>query len=78
MEDVMATTREHLQELLDALPEDRLADAIAAIEAIVNDDIPEDDEPFTDEDLAAIAETDVEYERGETISHASVRREIGW
>ena len=74
----MATTREHLQELLDALPEDRLADAIAAIEAIVNDDIPEDDEPFTDEDLAAIAETDVEYERGETISHASVRREIGW
>jgi hypothetical protein len=78
MEDVIATTREHLQELLDALPEDRLADAIAAIEAIVNDDIPEDDEPFTDEDLAAIAETDVEYERGETISHASVRREIGW
>ena len=74
----MATTRERLHELLDTVPEDRLADAEAAIEALVSDVIPDDDEPFTAEDLAAISETDTEFDRGETIPHDAVRREFGW
>ena len=74
----MATTRERLRELLEAVPDARLAEAEAALAPLVADDIPDDDEPLTDDDLAAIAETRAELARGETISNDVVRREIGW
>ena len=79
----MATTRERLRELLDELPEDRLDDAEAAIAALAAppfrppSEAPEDDEPVTDEDLAAIAEGRAAYARGETIPHDVAMREIG-
>ena len=60
------------------MPDERLADAEAALEAIVSDEIPDDDEPVTDEDLAAIAETRAELARGETVPNDVVRREFGW
>lgn len=80
----MATTRERLRELLDALPDDRLDEAEAAIAALTTPpfrpltDIPEDDEPVTDEDLEAIREGHEEYLRGETISGDAIRREFGF
>jgi len=74
----MATIRERLHELLDALPEDRFDAAQDVLEALMDDGIPIDDEPFTDEDLAAIAETRAELARGETIPDDVVRREFGW
>jgi hypothetical protein len=40
----MATTREHLRKLLDALPDDRLDEARAALTLL---NMPEDDEPVT-------------------------------
>jgi len=79
----MATTRERLQELLDTLPDDRLPDAVAALERLADPlmlaflDAPEDDEETTAEDLADLEATRVAYQRGETIPHEEVRRELG-
>jgi hypothetical protein len=80
----MATTRERLHELLDELPEDRLADAETAITALASppyrppSEAPEDDEPVTDEDLEAIREGREEYRHGETIAGDVIRREFGF
>ena len=79
----MATTRERLRQLLDALPDDRLDEAEAAIAALGApplrplSEAPEDDEPLTDEDLEAIREGREAYARGETIPHDIAMREIG-
>lgn len=79
----MATTRERLHEMLDALPENRLVDAEAALEPLVDPvllaflNAPEDDESTTEEDLAALAEARVEYERGETVQLSVVMDELG-
>ncbi len=79
----MATTRERLRELLDALPDDRLDEAEAAIAALTTPpfrpltDIPEDDEPVTDEDREALAAAHEAYVRGELIPHDVAMREIG-
>ena len=70
----MATTRERLRELLDALPEDRLDEAEVALRTLA---IPEDDEPMTDEDWEAIRAGREEYLRGELIPHDVAMREIG-
>jgi hypothetical protein len=70
----MATTREQLRKLLDELPDDRLDEARAAL-ALLN--VPDDDEPTTAEDLAAIARGREAYRRGETIPDEVVRRELG-
>ncbi len=70
----MATTREQLHELVDTLPDDRLDEARATL-AMLN--VPDDDEPYTDEDLAAVAEVRAELERGETIPHDVAMRSIG-
>lgn len=74
----MATTRERLRDLLEAVPDARLGQAEVMLEALVRDEIPDDDEPFTDEDLAAIAETRDEHARGLTVPDEAVRREFGW
>jgi hypothetical protein len=74
----MATTRERLHEILDALPDSRLADAESALEPLLWPDAPDDDEEFTEEDFSAIAEYREERARGETIPHEVVKREMGW
>lgn len=79
----MATTRERLHALLDDLPDDRLEEIEAAIAELAAPfrplaEAPDDDEPLTDEDLAAIAETRAELARGETVRGDAVRREFGW
>ena len=78
----MATTRERLHELLDDVPEDRLDDVEAAlVDATAPyrpfEDVPEDDEPVTAEDLAAIREGRAAYARGESIPHEDAMRQIG-
>ena len=70
----MATTRERLHALLDELPDDRLDEAGAALSLL---NIPDDDEPTTAADLAAIARGREAYRRGETIPDDVVARELG-
>lgn len=70
----MTITRTRLHELLDALPEDRLDEAGAAL-AILN--VPDDDEPITDKDRADLAHTHQAYLRGELIPHDAVKRSLG-
>lgn len=71
-------TREQLHDLLDALPESRLPEAEAGLKPLLVPDYPEDDEPLTEEDLVALAEFRAERAQGQTVSHADVRREMGW
>lgn len=65
--------RDDLHTLLDAIPEDRLADVRTALTQLADPVLlalltaPEDDEPVTEEDLAALAEARAERERGELI-----------
>ena len=79
----MATTREELRALVDTLPDDLLDEVRAAISAIADapyrplSEAPEDDEPLTDEEIAALDEGYEEYLRGETISGDAIRREFG-
>jgi hypothetical protein len=70
----MATTREQLHEMIDALPADQFDAAAHAIWAL---SIPEDDEPVTDEDREAIRLGREEHRRGETIPHDDVIRQLG-
>ncbi len=71
----MATTRERVHELLDALPEDRLDDLEAAISAITEppyrplDHAPGHDEPTT----ADASKARAELARGETVPGDAVR-----
>ena len=68
------TTRGRLHELLDALPEDRLTDADVALTALADPilvaflNAPEDDEPLTDADRAAIAEGRADVARGDVVA----------
>ena len=79
----MAITRERAREILDAVPDDRLDDAAAALEPLVDPmllvlmNAPEDDEPLTDEDREAIAEGVAEYRRGDFIGAAEAKRRHG-
>ena len=70
----MATTRERLRELLDTVPDDRLADAEAALRTLA---IPDDDEPVTDDDRASLATTHEAHTRDELVPHDVAMREIG-
>jgi len=79
----MAITRDQARELLDAVPDDRLADVAAALEPLVDPmlvmlmNAPEDDETLTDEDLAAIAEGKADIERGDIVSANDMKRRFG-
>ena len=70
----MPTTREQVSSLLDAVPDDRLDDVAAFLRDLA---IPDDDETYTEGDLAAIEETRAAHERGELIPHDEAMRSIG-
>jgi hypothetical protein len=66
--------RDELHTILDAIPEERLAEAREALAALADPvwlaliTAPEDDEPLTEEDLQAIAEGEEDARLGLTIS----------
>lgn len=72
--------RDELRALVDAIPEDRLPAAREAIEQFTDPVLlafltaPEDDEPLTDEDLAAITEGKADVERGDVVSLEEAER----
>ena len=65
--------RDELRALVDAIPDDRLLAAREALERLTDPvllaflNAPEDDEPLTDEDLAAIAEGRADIDAGRTV-----------
>jgi hypothetical protein len=77
--------RASLHALVDALPETELAEARRLLSALTVADpalrtallAPLDDEPFTDEDRAAVEEAEAGYRRGEWVSHEEMKREFG-
>jgi hypothetical protein len=68
------TDREALHVLVDALPQERLAEARAALKLLA---IPEDDEPVTEEERASLDETHEEYLRDELVPHDVAMRRLG-
>jgi hypothetical protein len=60
--------------MIDNLPAEQFDAAAHAIWLLT---VPEDDEPTTEADLAAIAAGREAYRRGETISDEDLRRELG-
>jgi|tagenome__1003787_1003787.scaffolds.fasta_scaffold17576659_2 hypothetical protein len=68
--DDVATTREHLRKMLDELPDDRLDEARLALSLL---NVPEDDEPLTDEELESIREGRAAYARGEAVPDEELR-----
>ena len=76
------TAKEALHDTVEALSERDASLLLRAIErhdpvlfALVT--APEDDEPLTDDERAALAEADLETARQGTISHEDVIRELG-
>jgi len=74
--------RDELRALVDAIPDDRLPAAREALEQLTDPvllaflNAPEDDEPLTDEDLAAIAEAKADVARGDVVSLEEVERQL--
>ncbi|MBI2938965.1 MAG: hypothetical protein HYY04_00890 [Chloroflexi bacterium] len=81
----MVTTRKKLHRLVDELPADELRAAERYLEYLRNMadplvralmEAPEDDEPLTHEEDAAVREAEEEIGRGEGIPWANVRRRL--
>jgi len=68
------TDRAELHTLVDAIPSERLKEALAAVRLLT---IPEDDEPVTDEERESLAATHEAYRRGELVPHDVAMRELG-
>jgi hypothetical protein len=68
------TDRATLHALVDAVPDERLKQAMAAVRLLT---IPEDDEPVTDEERESLDATHEAHLRGELIQHEVVMREPG-
>ena len=79
------TTREHLHELIDALPEqelpvvERLLQAVRAgedpvLRALL--EAPEDDEPPTEQELAAVRRARQDIAAGRVVPHDALRRRL--
>jgi hypothetical protein len=78
------TTKERLHKLVDELSEAEAERALALVEGDREDpviaafhDAPEDDEPFTAEDEAALKEADEDIAAGRTVSHGEMLRRFG-
>lgn len=81
------TTKATLHLLVDELPDDELDAAAQFLERLRDnreydpvrralDEAPEDDEPLTPEDEAAIEEGRAQYRRGEYVSAEEAKREL--
>ena len=80
----MVIAREHLHRLVDALPEDATEAAERLLRQLADDSLfsflmaaPEDDEPETEEERAAVAEARAASARGEVITTEELRRQLG-
>jgi len=77
------TTRERAHKLIDELPDDRVEDALAALEGLDDPVIaafreaPEDDEPWTETDETAAAEGRADIAAGRTVPLDEVMQERG-
>ncbi len=80
------TTREDVRRLVDRLPDEELEAARRYLEYLrdMGDPFmralhgaPEDDEPETEEERAAVEEAKAEIRRGEGLPWEDVRRELG-
>lgn len=67
------TTREHLHRLVDELPEDVTAEALA----LISDLAQPDDGSLTDEEVAALDEADAAIAAGHVRPFAEARRDLG-
>jgi hypothetical protein len=77
-------TKEALHRLVEELPDDALEAAGRRLAALRDDpflrrleNAPVDDELLADEDRAAIDEARAGYRRGEWVSNAEMKRELG-
>jgi hypothetical protein len=77
--------RERLHSLIDTLPEDELQVAIQFLEHLGTEDVeplwslsdaPADDEPFTADDEAALAEAEKDLIEGHVVTHDEARRRL--
>ena len=80
------TTKERLHQLIDALPESELGAAEHFLKALCKGDdlllrileeAPEDDEPETEEERAAVEEAWEDVKRGRLVSSEEIHREFG-
>lgn len=78
------TAKEQLHELVDELSEPEAKRALSLVKKEREDpviaafrDAPEDDEPWTEEDEAAVAEGRADIAAGRTVSMEEVKREFG-
>ena len=77
-------TREQIHALIDALPDSELDVLDRFIKARSNPvlralmDAPDDDEPLTEDDLAAIAQARADRARGDIVRDKDLDRELGW
>jgi predicted transcriptional regulator len=78
------TTREKAHKLLDELPESEIEPVVEFIASRREDPViatfhtaPEDDEPFTTEEKAAVREAEEDFAAGRTVSHEEMLRKYG-
>lgn len=78
------TSREKLHRLVDELSEAELDPTLRLVETQRHDPMlqalanaPEDDEPWTDDDEAAVAESRADVAAGLTLSHEEMLRKYG-
>jgi len=78
------TNREKLHRLVDELSEAELGPTLRLVETQRHDPMlqalanaPEDDEPWTEEDEAAVAESRADVGAGRTLSHEEMLRKHG-
>ena len=76
-------TRDQMHQFIDLLPDTRLAEVSELLEKLADPVLwalataPEDDEPLTEEDIAALDEGRAALARGEVIPDEEVWRRLG-
>lgn len=83
---MVANLKQELHDLIDQLDDEDVAETLAYVRWLIIDGtprrtpetVPIDDEPETEEERAAVARALEQLKRGDVVSHAQVRRELGW
>lgn len=81
----MSETRRHAHEIIDHIPEAQLSTAVGLLEKILDPftlallNAPIDDEPETEEERLAVAESEewLKQNGGKGIPHEEVKRQLG-